>query len=89
MLTIDDVSNIYNQNLTKSIWNFNNVSEEFQWEWLYIPHFYHTPFYCYAYAFRQPISLSLFNMYKKEGKSFIPKYLKILSAGGSKKPEIY
>lgn len=85
--TIDELSNIYHQNLTKQFGSSMEISEEFQWEWLYIPHFYHTPFYCYAYSFGNLLVLSLFNLYKKEGKSFIPKYLKILSAGGSKKPE--
>ena len=85
--TIDELSNIYHQNLTKQFGTSMDISEEFQWEWLYIPHFYHTPFYCYAYSFGNLLVLSLFNLYKKEGKSFIPKYLKILSAGGSKKPE--
>ena len=85
--TIDELSNIYHQNLTKQFGTSMDISEEFQWEWLYIPHFYHTPFYCYAYSFGNLLVLSLFNLYKKEGKTFIPKYLKILSAGGSKKPE--
>jgi len=85
--TIDELSNIYHQNLTKQFGTSMDISEEFQWEWLYIPHFYHTPFYCYAYSFGNLLVLSLFNLYKKEGRTFIPKYLKILSAGGSKKPE--
>ena len=55
--------------------------------WKYIPHFVHTPFYCYAYAFAQLFVLTLFQKYKEEGASFLPKYLEMLSLGGSKKPE--
>jgi oligoendopeptidase F len=84
---IDNVSNLYRKNLQDQFGNSVIVSDDFMWEWTYIPHFYHTPFYCYAYAFGNLLVLSLFNMYKKEGKSFIPKYLNLLSAGGSKKPE--
>lgn len=84
---IDNVSNLYKKNLQEQFGNSVIVSDDFMWEWTYIPHFYHTPFYCYAYAFGNLLVLSLFNMYKKEGKSFIPKYLNLLSAGGSKKPE--
>ena len=84
---IDNVSNLYKKNLQDQFGNSVIVSDDFMWEWTYIPHFYHTPFYCYAYAFGNLLVLSLFNMYKKEGKSFIPKYLKLLSAGGSKNPE--
>ena len=84
---IDNVSNLYKKNLQDQFGNSVIVSDDFMWEWTYIPHFYHTPFYCYAYAFGNLLVLSLFNMYKKEGKSFIPKYLNLLSAGGSKKPE--
>ena len=84
---IDNVSNLYKKNLQDQFGNSVIVSDDFMWEWTYIPHFYHTPFYCYAYAFGNLLVLSLFNMYKKEGKSFIPKYLNLLSVGGSKKPE--
>ena len=62
------------------------VSEEFKWEWVSIPHIYHTPFYVYAYAFGQLLVLSLYRQFKSEGESFKPKYLKILSAGGSEAP---
>ncbi len=55
----------------------------FAHEWSYIPHMFHTPFYCYAYAFGELLVLALFKMYEEQGETFIPKYLKILSAGGS------
>ena len=54
---------------------------------MYIPHFYHSPFYCYAYSFGNLLALSLYQQYKAEGKSFVPRYLNILSSGGSRKPE--
>ncbi len=86
--TIDTVSELYLNNLKEQFGNSVNVSRDFQWEWLYIPHFYHTPFYCYAYSFGNLLVVSLYQQFNSEGKkSFIPKYLKILSAGGSQKPE--
>lgn len=85
--TIDQVSKIYADNLKEQFGNSVQVSDEFQWEWVYIPHFYHTPFYCYAYSFGNLLVLSLYRQYKLEGKSFVPKYLDILAAGGSRKPE--
>ena len=62
------------------------LSDDFKWEWVSIPHIYHTPFYVYAYAFGQLLVLSLYQQFKAEGESFKPKYLKILSAGGSEAP---
>jgi oligoendopeptidase F len=86
--TIDRVSEIYLNNLTEQFGNSITVTQDFQWEWLYIPHFYHTPFYCYAYSFGNLLVLSLYQRYKLEEKaSFVPKYFNLLSAGGSKKPE--
>ena len=63
------------------------ISDDFAIEWSCIPHFYHTPFYCYAYSFGNLLALALFQRYKKEGSSFVPSYIDILAAGGSKKPE--
>jgi oligoendopeptidase F len=85
--TIDMVSELYLKNLNEQFGNSVNVTRDFQWEWLYIPHFYHTPFYCYAYSFGNLLVMSLYQQFKSEGKSFIPKYFNILSAGGSQKPE--
>jgi oligoendopeptidase F len=62
------------------------VSDEFKWEWVSIPHFYGSPFYVYAYSFGQLMVLALYEMYKREGEAFKPKYLKILSYGGSESP---
>jgi len=86
-VTIDNISNLYIDNLKAQFGNSIRISDDFKWEWLYIPHFYHTPFYCYAYSFGNLLVLSLYQQYREEGKSFISKYLKILSAGGSEKPE--
>lgn len=85
--TIDQVSKIYADNLSEQFGNSVQVSDEFAWEWIYIPHFYHTPFYCYAYSFGNLLVLSLYRQYKLEGKPFVPRYLGILAAGGSRKPE--
>ncbi|MFY3740792.1 MAG: oligoendopeptidase F [Candidatus Nitrosomirales archaeon] len=86
--TVDRVSEIYLNNLKEQFSNSLTITPDFQWEWLYISHFYHTPFYCYAYSFGNLLVLSLYQQYKLEGRSsFVPKYFKILSAGGSRKPE--
>jgi len=86
-VTIDNISNLYMENLETQFGDSIRISEDFKWEWLYIPHFFHSPFYCYAYSFGNLLVLSLYEQYLEEGKSFISKYLKILSAGGSEKPE--
>jgi oligoendopeptidase F len=86
--TIDSVAKIYLDNLKEQFSTSIAVSSDFEWEWVYIPHFYHTPFYTYAYSFGNLLVLSLYKQYKLEGRSsFVPKYFKILSAGGSRKPE--
>jgi oligoendopeptidase F len=85
--TIDKVAERYLDNVTDQFGNSVIVSPDFKWEWLYIPHFYHTPFYCYAYSFGNLLVLSLYQQYIEEGESFVPKYLQLLSAGGSQKPE--
>lgn len=85
--TIEDLSKIYTRNLKEQFGNSIAVSDDFAIEWSCIPHFYHSPFYCYAYSFGNLLSLALFERYKKEGADFVPSYVDILSAGGSQKPE--
>ena len=85
--TINEISKTYLQNLKEQFGNSVSLSDDFGIEWSCIPHFHHTPFYCYAYSFGNLLALSLFQRYKKEGKDFVPSYINILAAGGSKKPE--
>ena len=87
-VTIDNICEYYMNNLKAQFGDSIHISNDFRWEWLYIPHFFHTPFYCYAYSFGNLLVLSLYQQYLEDGNSFISKYIKILSAGGSEKPEI-
>jgi oligoendopeptidase F len=84
--TSDELAERYKTNLEEQFGDAIALSDEFRWEWISIPHIYHTPFYCYAYSFGQLLVLSLYRQFKTEGRAFIPKYLKILAYGGSKSP---
>ncbi len=64
-----------------------SLSDDYAWWWLYIPHFVHSPFYCYAYAFGELLVLALLRRYDEEGAAFVPRYLALLEAGGSDTPE--
>ena len=86
--TIDDLCAKYLENLKVQFSDSIRVSEEFAYEWLSIPHIYQTPFYCYAYSWGNLLVMALYRQYREEGpKSFAPRYLKILSYGGSESPE--
>ena len=84
---VDDLSGIYLDNLKDQFGDSLDLSEDFRFEWLAIPHFYFAPFYVYAYTFGQLLVLSLYKQYKEEGESFIPRYLDILTVGGSASPD--
>jgi len=84
--SVEDLCNAYLENLKEQFGDSMEISDDFKWEWVGIPHIYHTPFYVYAYAFGQLLVFSLYQQFKAEGDSFKPKYLKILSAGGSEPP---
>jgi len=85
--TTDALSERYLANLNEQFGDAVEVGDEFRYEWVSIPHIYGTPLYCYAYSFGQLLVLALYKRYKEEGKTFVPKFLKILSYGGSKSPQ--
>ena len=82
-----ELNRLYLENLQEQFGDSVEVSDEFQYEWVSIPHIYHTPFYCYAYSFGQLLVLSLFRRYQLEGDAFKPGYLKLLARGGSARPQ--
>ena len=59
--------------------------DEYRWYWAYIPHFIHTPFYVYAYAFGDCLVNSLYAVYQGAAQGFAEKYLDMLKAGGTKR----
>lgn len=54
--------------------------------WSYIPHFIHTPFYCYSYVFGELLVLALYSIYREQGAAFVPQYTALLQAGSSRSP---
>lgn len=86
-LTVDDLCDIYIDNLGDQFGDAVQVSDDFRWEWTAIPHIYHSPFYCYAYSFGHLLVLALYQQYREEGRSFVPRYLKTLAYGGSRSPD--
>lgn len=83
----EELNALYMENLRRQFGDSVEVSAEFQYEWLSIPHIYHTPFYCYAYSFGQLLVLALYRRYQQEGEAFKPGYLKMLAYGGSARPQ--
>ena len=63
------------------------ITEGYRTWWSYIPHFIGTPGYVYAYSYGQLLALSVYRQYAEQGSDFVPRYLHLLSSGGSDTPE--
>jgi oligoendopeptidase F len=85
--SVEELSELYMGKLQEQFGDSVEVAPEFRYEWLSIPHIYQTPFYCYAYSFGQLLVLALYRRYQEEGEAFKPGYLRLLSYGGSARPE--
>jgi oligoendopeptidase F len=84
--TSSELASLYMQNLNEQFGDALELSEEFAWEWLTIPHIYNSPFYPYAYSFGQLLVLALYQQYLVGPEEFVPRYIKLLSYGGSAEP---
>ncbi|MDR1038773.1 MAG: M3 family oligoendopeptidase [Deltaproteobacteria bacterium] len=84
--TPDELSDAYFRNLCEQFGDQIAVPPEFRWEWVSIPHFFHTPFYVYAYTFGELLVFSLWRLYEKEGPPFADRLIRILSKGGGASP---
>ena len=61
-----------------------DISPGYETFWMYIPHFIHSPFYVYAYAFGDCLVNSLYAVYENASDGFAERYLAMLAAGGTK-----
>ena len=85
-LSTEDFNKLWIKTNRKMFGKSVTLTKDYSYWWLYIPHFVHSPFYCYAYSFGELLVLSLYKKYLKEGADFVPKYMELLASGGMDSP---
>lgn len=83
-LTTPDLNRIWLDVSAESLGPAIKLNEGYEVFWAYIPHFIHSPFYVYAYAFGDCLVNSLYAQYEKANEGFAERYFELLQAGGSK-----
>ena len=83
-LTADQICELWMSVQADSLGPSVRLGEGYETFWAYIPHFIHSPFYVYAYAFGDCLVNSLYSVYQNSDESFVQKYFDMLSAGGTK-----
>jgi oligoendopeptidase F len=83
-LTPDQISELWLSVQGESLGPAIELREGYETFWSYIPHFVHSPFYVYAYAFGDCLVNSLYAVYENASDGFAERYLEMLAAGGTK-----
>jgi oligoendopeptidase F len=83
-LTADKLNELWMSVQSESLGPAIELKPGYETFWCYIPHFIHSPFYVYAYAFGDCLVNSLYAVYEKSAEGFAERYLEMLSAGGTK-----
>lgn len=86
-LSVDRFGELWAQSQSEMLGDSVELTEGYRGWWSYIPHFIGTPGYVYAYAYGQLLALSVYHRYEQQGQDFVPRYLALLEAGGSRSPE--
>lgn len=85
-LSVDRFGQMWAETQTDMLGDAVEITEGYRTWWSYIPHFISTPGYVYAYSYGQLLALSVYRQYETQGSDFVPRYLQLLSAGGSMPP---
>ena len=83
-LTSDKLCELWMSVQSESLGPAIELKPGYETFWVYIPHFVHSPFYVYAYAFGDCLVNSLYAVYEKSASGFAERYLEMLAAGGTK-----
>ena len=86
-LSVDRICGLWTETQSELFGDSVEVTDGYRMWWSYVPHFINSPGYVYAYAYGQLLALSAYGRYLEEGDSFVPRYLELLAAGGSRDPE--
>jgi oligoendopeptidase F len=83
-LTVDQICAFWMSAQQESLGPAIRLGDGYESFWSYVPHFIHSPFYVYAYAFGDCLVNSLYGVYERSASGFAQRYLGMLSAGGTK-----
>ncbi len=83
-LSTEEICNLWIEVQSDSLGPYVKIKDNYKYYWSYIPHFIHSPFYVYAYAFGDCMVNSLYSYYENYPSGFEKKYLQLLKSGGSK-----
>ena len=86
-LSVERIGELWKASQVELLGDAVEITDGYRSWWSYVPHFIGTPGYVYAYAYGQLLALSVYRRYEEEGEDFVPRYVELLSAGGSKSPE--
>ncbi|HTR72686.1 MAG TPA: M3 family oligoendopeptidase [Solirubrobacteraceae bacterium] len=86
-LSVERFGELWAESQAELLGDSVEITDGYRSWWSYIPHFIGSPGYVYAYAYGQLLALSVYERYEQRGAEFVPQYLAMLSAGGSKTPE--
>jgi oligoendopeptidase F len=86
-LAVERFAELWLQTQAEMLGDSVELTDGYRSWWSYIPHFIGTPGYVYAYAYGQLLALSVYAQFEQQGGDFVPRYLHLLSAGGSMPPE--
>jgi oligoendopeptidase F len=86
-IAVERFNELWVQSQEEMLGDSVEITDGYRMWWSYVPHFISTPGYVYAYAYGQLLALSIYKRYVDEGESFVPAYLELLRAGGSRSPE--
>jgi oligoendopeptidase F len=86
-LSLDDFGAAWLETQADLLGDSVEPSDDYGTWWSYVPHFVDTPGYVYAYAYGHLLALSVYRRYQETGAEFVPSYLELLAAGGSRAPE--
>ena len=86
-LSVEQFNEAWETTQTAMLGDTVEITEGYRTWWSYIPHFMGTPGYVYAYSYGQLLALSVYRAYEQRGDEFVPRYLELLAAGGSRSPE--
>jgi oligoendopeptidase F len=86
-LSVERFAELWERSQAEMLGDAVEITPGYRTWWSYVPHFIGTPGYVYAYAYGQLLALSVYGRYLDEGEAFVPRYIELLSAGGSRSPE--